>query len=56
MTAKTIAVLTTVLELIGLVLIVTGIWLAFGAAVAIIAAGVMLIGVSFLLASRGGRK
>ena len=54
--SKAIAILTTVLELLGLVLIVVGIWLAFGQAVALIAAGVLLIGVSFLLASRGGRK
>lgn len=48
-------IVTTVLELVGLLLIVAGIYLAFGLATALIIAGVLVIGISFLL-SRGGRK
>lgn len=47
--------LTTVLEVIGLALIVAATYLAFGIAAALFIAGVLLLGVSFLL-SRGGRK
>lgn len=48
--------ITTALELLGLVLIVAGIYLAFGLAVALIVAGVLVIGISFLLTTRGGRR
>jgi K+-transporting ATPase A subunit len=53
---KAIAILTNLLELLGLVLISVGIYLAFGVAVAMVSAGLMLIGVSFLITYRGGRK
>lgn len=49
-------IITTVLEMLGLALIVAGVALAFGAAVAFMVAGVLLIGVSFLLTTRGGRS
>mgnify|MGYP001627796927 CR=1 FL=1 len=47
--------LTTILEVIGLILIVAGVWLAFGPAVALMVAGVLLIAMSFVL-TRGGRE
>lgn len=49
-------VLTTVLELLGLLLIVAGVHVGFGLAAALIVAGVLVIGISFLLTTRGGRK
>lgn len=49
-------ILTTALEVIGLLLITAGIYLAFGLAVACIVAGVLVIGASFLLTTRGGRR
>ncbi|MBW9118877.1 hypothetical protein JNB63_02095 [Microbacterium trichothecenolyticum] len=52
---KRTEILTTLLELFGLVLIVAGVWLAFGLAVALIVAGVLSISLSFLL-YRGGRS
>lgn len=48
--------ITTALELVGLVLIVAGIYLAFGLSVALIVAGVLVIGISFLLTTRGGSR
>jgi hypothetical protein len=48
-----LAILTTVLEVLGLMLIVAGVWIAFGVAAALMVAGVMALGVSFLL-TRGG--
>lgn len=47
--------LTTALEILGLALIIAGIYLAFGLAVALIVAGLLVIGVSFLII-RGGRR
>jgi hypothetical protein len=49
-------ILTTALEVIGLLLIVAGIYLALGLAIALIVAGVLAIGASFLLTTRGGRQ
>jgi hypothetical protein len=50
-----VEILTTVLELLGLALILAGIWLVFGLAPAIIVAGVAAIGVSYLI-KRGGKR
>lgn len=49
-------VITTLLEVLGLLLIVAGVYFAFGAAVALIVGGVLVIGISFLLTNRGGLK
>lgn len=54
--SRLITIITTMLETLGLVCIVAGIWLLFGMAVALIAAGLLLVGVSFLVTTRGGRK
>lgn len=48
-------IVTTLLELVGLVLIVAGIALALGIAPALIVAGILLVGMSYLLTRRGGR-
>lgn len=55
---KTIVIITNLLEILGLALVVAGVWLAFGPAVALIVAGVLVIGVSFLITTRtrGGRS
>lgn len=49
-------VLTTVLELLGLLLIVAGVYVGFGLSAALIIGGVLVIGISFLLTTRGGSK
>lgn len=46
-------IITTVLELIGVALIVAGVWL-FLPPLAFIVAGISLIGVSYLITRRGG--
>lgn len=48
-------VTTTILEVLGLALIVAGVYLAFGLAVALMVAGLLVIGISFLITA-GGRK
>jgi hypothetical protein len=54
---KAIATITTVLELVGLSLIIAGVYVAFGLASALIIAGALLLSISFLLTTtRGGRK
>lgn len=53
---KATTYLTDILEVIGILLITAGIFIAFGLAAALIAAGVLALGISFLIASRGGRR
>lgn len=47
---------TTLLEVLGLMLIVAGIYIAFGLAVALITAGVLIVAASYVLTTRGGRS
>ena len=53
---KYTALITTLLELVGLALLVVGIWLAFGLPIALMVAGVLFIALSYVITSRGGRK
>lgn len=48
-------IVTTLLELVGLVLIVAGIAIALGLAPALIVAGILLVALSYVLTTRGGR-
>lgn len=56
MSAKKRAVLTTLLELVGLALIVVAVFLSLGIAAALGIAGALIIGLSFLITRRGGRQ
>jgi hypothetical protein len=48
-------ILTTLLELVGVALIVAGIWL-LSVPLALMAAGIGLIGISYLWTTRGGHS
>lgn len=56
MTEKNRALLTSLLELVGMLLIVVAVFIAFGLAAALFVAGLLLIGASYLITHRGGRQ
>lgn len=54
--SKVTTYLTDILEIVGILLITAGIFIAFGLAAALITSGALALGISFLIASRGGRR